>query len=281
MKIYEALKDVLSPEQLDEFKTEVQQAIDESVKAKVDAEIVRLEEKAEEYVGLVVEEKTNELTTKAEEFVALQLEEKKAELIKEYDEKLEQLETTVVESLDRFLDSEISEKISDSLLESVAQHQALRPLVDGMKKLFEDHYVALDSDGSKVIVKLQEENSKLEDKLSEAIAEKLELSELAESAAIELLVREKTEELSIGQSSKVKMFFEGKSFDEVSSKIDSYINLISEEEDKEETVEHQPARQTVSEAKSYEDEGFDDSKLAKKTISEEDSFLSAAQFFME
>jgi hypothetical protein len=282
MKIYESLKDVLSPEQLAEFKAEVQQTIDEAVSEKLVSEIARVEAKAEEYVGLVTEEKVEELTVKAEEFVALQIEEAKVELIKEYDEKLEALESTVVESLDRFLDSEISEKISDELLESVAKQQALLPLVEGMKALFEQHYVAVDTDGTKVIAKLEEEKKQIEQRLSESIAEKMELSELAERAAIQLLIREKTEDLTIGQAEKVKMFFEGKNFDEVSGRVDGYITLISEETTAPVVVAPVAKKTVVAEAKSYEDEGFDDSKLSKMTVvSEEDQFLSAAQYFMD
>lgn len=230
MDIYESLKDVLSPEQLDEFKAQVSNMVDDSVAEKVLSEQVRLEEKAEEYVNLMIAEKTEELEIKAEEFCEMQISEAKEELISEYDEKMEDFESTVVESLDRFLDSEISEGISDDLVESIAEYEALMPIVDGIKGLFESNYVALDTEGSSKLAKLQQEKEELEEQLSESIAQKMELSELAEQAATELLVKEKSEELTISESKKVATFFEGKSFDEVSEKIDGYIRLVSEED---------------------------------------------------
>lgn len=230
MDIYESLKDVLSPEQLDEFKTQVNELIDDSVAEKVLAEQVRLEEKAEEYVSLMIAEKTEELEEKAEEFCEKQISEAKEELISEYDDKMEDFESTVVESLDRFLDSEISEGISDELVESIAEYEALMPIVEGIKGLFESNYVALDTEGSSKLAQIQQEKEELEDQLSESIAEKMQLSELAEKAATELLVKEKSEELTISESEKVATFFDGKSFDEVSEKIDGYIRLVSEDD---------------------------------------------------
>tara|TARA_R110001606_G_scaffold88448_6_gene199285 strand:- start:11206 stop:12030 length:825 start_codon:yes stop_codon:yes gene_type:complete len=230
MNIYDNLKDVLSPEQLNEFKTQVSKLVDDSVAEKVLAEQVRLEEKAEEYVSLMIAEKTEELEEKAEEFCEMQISEATQELIEEYDIKMEDFESTVVESLDRFLDSEISEGISDELVESIAEYEALMPIVEGIKGLFENNYVALDTEGSSKLAKIQEEKEELEEQLSESIAQKMELAQLAEKAATELLIKEKSDELTISESEKVATFFSDKSFDDVSDKIDGYIRLISEED---------------------------------------------------
>jgi|TARA_R110001592_G_scaffold67388_1_gene206701 hypothetical protein len=265
MKIYDSLKDVLSVEQLDEFKAEVQNTIDE----KVLSETSRIEKKAEEYVELVVEEKTETLTQKAEEYIEIQLSEAKEEIIKEYDEKLEEMESTVVESLDRFLDNEISEKISDELVEAVAIDKQLLPLVNGIKSLFENNYVSLDTEGHSMLAKLSEEKEELEEKLSESIADKMELSELAEKAATELLIKQKSDELSIAESEKVESFFEGKSFDEVSEKIDNYIGLIQEEA----TSYAAP----VLNEDLGSDEGIEDVKPSVKPVND---MLAAASKFM-
>ena len=230
MKIYESLKGVLTPEQLDEFKAEVQQTIDDSVSEKVLAEQSRLADKAEQYVEMKLEEKTNELEEKAEEFCEMQIAEAKEELIKEYDEKLEEFESTVVESLDRYLDTEIAGSISEELFESVARQEALLPIVEGIQELFAEKYVALDTEGESQLAEMAEKIDSLETRLSESIADKMELEELAEKAATELLVKEKCDDLTIAESEKVFGYFEGKSFEEVNEKIDGYISLISEEE---------------------------------------------------
>jgi hypothetical protein len=229
MKIFEQLKGVLSPEDLASFKEEVETAIKSQVSEKTAREMKILEDKAEEYVNLKLEAKVSELEVKAEQYSSIKIDEAKAELVKEYDERLEELESTVVESLDRFLDHEISDRISPDLLEDVAIHKSLLPLAEGLKGLLEQHYIAADTDGSAQVAKLKEEKKSLEEKLSAEIAEKIELSSLAEKAAADLLVREKTEDLSIGEVKKVVSFFEGKSFDEISKKIDGYIKLLEED----------------------------------------------------
>lgn len=230
MDIYNKLKGVLSPEDLAAFKDEVESTIKTIVNEAIVKEQKLLEDKAEEYVNLKVESKISEIEDKAEEYVQMKLQEAKEELIQEYDAKLEDIESNVVESLDRFLNDEIAERISDSLLEDIAINKALLPLAEGMKKLLEDHYVEADTEGSSIISKLKQEKESLEEKLSDEIAEKLELSELAEKAAVELLIKDKTEDLTINESKKVKHFFEGKSFEEVSEKIDGYITIITEED---------------------------------------------------
>lgn len=229
MKIYESLKEVLSPEQLDEFKAEVQQTIDDSVSEKVLSEQSRLAEKAEQYVEMRTEEITNNLEELAETFCEAQIKEATDSMIVEYDERMEEFESTVVESLDRFLESEISENISEDLFESIGRQEALLPLVEGIKELFESEYVALDTEGESKLAVMQDKCEELEDQLSESISEKMELEELAERAASELLVREKCEDLTISESAKVVAFFEGKSFEEIDEKIDGYIQIVSED----------------------------------------------------
>jgi len=271
MKIYETLKDVLSAEQLEEFKKEVQETISEEIEQKT----AWLNKKAEEYVEMVVEEKTNELTAKADEYCELRINEEKQALVEEYDQKMNELESNVVESLDHFLESEISEKISDQLLEDVAKRQALQPLVEDIMDAFERHYVSIDSDGNRQIEELKEENAKLEKEVSKQLAEKVELSKLAETAAAKLLISEKTQDLTEGQQKKVQMFFEGKDFDTISEKIDGYIALISEES--ENKTDKEESRGMIDE----DVDGFDEKSLVENKVEDEDaSFFSRVESFL-
>ena len=273
MKIYESLKDVLTPEQLDEFKAEVQQTIDDSVNEKVLEEQARLADKAEQFVEMKLEEETAKLEEKAEEFCEMQISEAKEELIKEYDEKLEEFESTVVESLDRFLETEITESISEDLFEDIGRQEALLPIVEGIQELFEDKYVALDTEGESKVAEMQSKVEDLQEELSESIAEKMELEELAERAAAELLVKEKTADLTISESEKVSSFFDGKSFEEINEKIDGYIQIISEEDYSSEGVE------TLTEA-AAEDESNLESQPVVESHTQGNSLLEQASRYM-
>lgn len=218
------LKDVLSDEQL--------VSLEDTIKEMVESE-----------VGLRTEEKINELEAKADEYceqeIAKKVEEEKEALIEQYDGKLEELEENIVEKMDQFLEAEINEQISDEAVEKVAINETFEPIIKGIMHLFEDKYVSLDSEGNKVLAEQKAKTEELEEKVSELIADKMELSTLAESAAVKLLIAEKTEDMTETQKDRVKTFFEGKSFDDAKEKIDSFVELIeeSDESDNDEDTE--------------------------------------------
>ena len=240
MNIYESLKDVLDESQLKSFKDEVELAILESAEIKSkeliqtakdesDLAVEAVTAKADEFVEMKLASETSLIEEKAEEYIAMKISEATESLEADFDTKLEALEETVVSSLDSFLENEISERISDSLLDTIAEQQALLPLVNGIKSLFEDKFVALDTEGSSMVKELQAENIKLAESVEQGLQDKIELSQLAESAATKLLVAEKCEALTVSESDRVKTFFEGKDFSEVSSKIEKYITIVEGE----------------------------------------------------
>lgn len=268
MEIYESLKDVLSPDQLNEFKEEVEKVIEERVKILAD-------KKSDNYADIKIESMINELTDLADEFCEIEINKAREELIEEYDSKMQKFETNVVESLDHFLDTEISEKISDSLLENVAEREALLPLVDGIKKLLDEHYISVDTNGTRLIDQLEEEKESLELEVSKQLAEKVELSRLAEAAATRLLIREKTENLTLGNSKKVAMFFEGKGFDVVSEKIDDYIEVVSEDKIRE------PRRKRTTRIISEDLESGFDEKVLVTNNNQDRGFLTMVNDWMD
>lgn len=233
MKLKEKLKalaDVLTDEQL--------VSLEEQIKTMVSDE-----------VALRVEEKTTELDKEAELYCEQEIEkrltEEKEKLIEQYEEKLEELENTIVEKVDQFLEMEVTSQISDEMIEKVAINETFKPIVEGIQKLFEEKYVALDAEGNKILAETKAEVKELKDKLDEVYAEKLELSKLAENAAVQLKISEKTQDLTESQKQRVKVFFEDKSFDEVDSKIDSFIEMIGE------AVEEDSIKETIAEEKNF------------------------------
>lgn len=210
------LKDVLTEEQI--------LSLEDDIKVMV-----------KEEVDLRIEEKVNELEVKAEEYCEKEISEKveaeKEKLIEEYEGKLEELEENIVEKVDQFLDSEINEQISDEAIEKLALNETFEPIITGIQELFETKYAALDSEGSKALAEAKEQVGKLEEEKDELIADKMELSELAESAAVKLKLKEATEELTETQKERVETFFEGKSFEEVEKKIEPFVAMLNESDD--------------------------------------------------
>ena len=212
--IIEKLKGVLSEEDLVAFQESVNTMISEKVALQVEAKTLELEKLADEY---------------CEKQISEQVEAKTKAISEKYEEDLEALETNIVEKLDQYLELEISEKISDELIEKIALNETYEPIIKGIVGLFESQYVALDTEGSKLLKDLSLKVESLEDKLATKINENMELNTLCEKAAVKTLMSEKVVDLTPAQRAKVAMFFEGKDFENIHKNIDSYIEMISEE----------------------------------------------------
>lgn len=178
--------------------------------------IEKIQEMAEGYVAKEIDEKVSEIRTQLEE---------------EYSEKVQSLEENVVDKLDKFLDLEISSKISDELLESVAINETYAPLIKGIQSLFESQFVALDSEGSRIVESAKKDVSTLKTKLNEALSDKITLSRKIEKLQTGLLISTKTEGLTESQKERVLVMLEGKEFEEVSAKIDTVVDIITESDD--------------------------------------------------
>lgn len=250
MELTEKLKDVLKPEDL--------KALEDGIKAKIN-----------EQVELRTEEKTIELEKKAEEFceqeISKKVETEKEALIEEYEKKMEDLETNMVEKLDSFLDNVINEQISDEAIHKIALNETYEPIIEGIKSLFENKYVALDSDGEKLVKEQKEEVAKLRDENSKLIKEKMELSELCESGAVKLLIAEKVDGLTDTQKQRVQTFCENKSFEDVEKQIDSFIEIVEEKEEDSETEKIDESIDSNNSDKETGEEELKEDKTEDKT----------------
>lgn len=211
--ITEKLKDVLSADDLTQIQETIEVMVQESVEAKVEAETKRVELLAEEYV---------------EKQIAEGMEAKTAELIAEYDAKLDELESEIVENLDKFLDMEISEKISDDMLKKIAINETYEPIIEGIKNLFENQFIDLDVEGAKVLMAKDEKISELEESAATHIAEKLELNETIDALKKDLLISEKVQDLTESEKARVLKFTESRSLAELTEGIDEIVSVVTE-----------------------------------------------------
>ena len=251
-----------------------------------------VKEMVDEKVEILVEEKTTELETLAEEYCAKQIDEgvvaEKEKLEAEYETKYVELEDRLVENIDQFLDVQICENISDEALKSVAINETYAPIIEGIKTLFEDKYTALDVEGDGLLKDYKEKLDESEEKVSSLIAEKIELSNLAEASACKLLISEKVKDLTDTDRERVLTFFEGKDFDEIESKIDGFVDMVIEKETivTESKVAKVTSKETISESEvtseseCIEEEVIDMRDKVEDEKSETEITLDQANFFM-
>lgn len=261
-KILEILAEKFTAEELNEVKKSIESTVDEKVQAKLDEETKVVAKKAEEFcqtkIKEAVEKKTAEIEEIANKFCAERCEElseeanKKVESYKKkleeaseqyifeyfdqkfqekYGKELEAIEEKVITGLDKYLEFNINEKISPALIQKTALSETYAPIIEGIKRLFEDEYVPMDQSGSKKIRELKAENTKLEESLKKQLDENMRLAELVESVGKKSLISEKISDLSAAQRVKVKKFFKEKSLNETKKDIDAYIEMIQEQTD--------------------------------------------------
>lgn len=200
---------------VDEALVKMESEYETKTKEFKEATIEKLQEHADAYVEKVLTEK---LAVKVEELNA------------EFDAKVESLEESVLDNLDKFLDLEITTKISDELLEGIAINQTFSPIVAGIQSLFETHYVDIDTTGAEKIATLETKLKETKVKLDESYEQKMELSEKIDTLKSGLLIATKCDGLTRTQKDRVVTMFEGKSFEEVKSKINTFVQVLEEKE---------------------------------------------------
>ena len=230
MNISEKLKGIMTDDEIAKFEQSVQTLISEQVESRLATEIDSIKKKydavAEEYCKKMISEG---------------IEAEKTNLIAEYDKKILVIEDKVMKGFDLFLEQEILPQISDETISKIAINEAFAPIVNGIKKVLEENYIAIDTEGSSLLGEAKEEIVKLNDQLSESIAEKMQLNERLEKVATHLLISESTNGLNEEQKQRVSDMFKDKPFDEVEDKIKGFVEFICESEVKKGTGQPEAA----------------------------------------
>ena len=217
MDITDKIKEILSEEDLKVFEEALEKMINEKVGEKVSLKEEELKQKYEEISEKYVTEEVEKRLTEA-----------KVKLVEDYDSKLTNLEKKVVSKLDSFFDHVIAEQISDQMIEKIAINEALLPVVDGIKKVYSENFIELNSDSSKKIAEAKSKIQKLEKQLSESMAKLMQSEERLEKTATYLLISEKTEGMLPSEKEKVVKLFKDKHFTEVKEKIDTFVGMLKE-----------------------------------------------------
>lgn len=219
MDIKGKLKGIMTEEEVVKFEGSIQSLINEQVEARLATEIDSIKKKydvvAEEYCKKMINEG---------------IESAKKTLIAEYDQKMLVLEDKVLKGLDMFLEQEILPQVSEETIQKIAINEAFAPIVMGIKKVLEENYIAVDTEGSSLLSEAKQEIVDLKKQLSESISEKMTLNERLEKVATYLLISESTNGLNEEQKKRTSEMFKDKSFDEVEGKIKGFVEFLVESE---------------------------------------------------
>lgn len=256
-KITDKIKEVLTPSDQKVLEEAIEKLIETRVALREEELKTKYDELAEEYCRKEIEER---------------LEKEKATLIELYDEKLNNLEKKIVSKLDSFLEHVITEQISDETLNKIAVNEVALPLIVNIKRLFTEHYIDLDSQGSAIIKQKDERIKELEERVTELSKKVLESEERLEKSASFLLISEKTEGLTQTQKQRVIRMFKNKPFSEIKENIDEFVEMIKESSLKNESVKRNT--RTIDSVLTEESNTFD---TEKKVVREDErQFLATS-----
>jgi len=213
MKVTDKIKEILTEGDLKIFESAVEKMVSERVSLKEEELKSKYEAISEKYVT---------------EEVAKRLDVEKANLIEDYDSKLTNLESKIVAKLDTFFDHVIAEQISDQMIEKIAVNEVLSPVIDGIRKVYSENFIELNSDGSKKLLEADSKIKKLQSQLSESMSKLMNAEERLEKTATYLLISEKTEGMKVSEKQRVLKMFKDKHFTEVKNKIDTFVEIIQE-----------------------------------------------------
>lgn len=258
--LQDSLKDVLAKEDLEKLAESITTYVNEQVDTRVAVKVEELNDKADEFCAKQIEEG---------------IENAKKELEEAKEKEIDQIEENVVSTIDTLIETEIVPSVSDELVESIAVNQTYAPIIEGIRDLFENKFVALDVEGAGKVRELEAKLQEAEEKQATLIAEKIELADDCEKASIKLLVKDKTADLTESQAERVESLVEGKSFEEVHAKIDTFIDIVKESKD-EAQEEGNDNDDSTSNAECLE-ESVDLSDKDKDTVAES-TFASANQY---
>lgn len=228
--ITKKLKEILTPEDMKALEEAIQIMVDEKTSKDasllVEEEKSKLEKASHEYVERAILEETEKLQNQLKE---------------DFEIKKEKLEEEYIEKLDSFLEHEISENISDEVLDNIAINETYKPVVEGIKKIFAEQGLELDSDGSALLKEAHKEILELKSDVDRLLEENFELNNMLEKMSIRDIINDKTEGMLPEQKSRVENMFEGKSFEEIENRIDEFVeivldNRIDEDDDEEDDL---------------------------------------------
>jgi hypothetical protein len=143
-------------------------------------------------------------------------------LVEQTAEIVEAVTTKVDEYLDYVVEKWMEE--NEVAIESALKAEAMESFIEGLKTLFQEHYIEIPDDKVDVVEELGNRVEDLEAQLNESIVESIELRKQLAEAAMNVIFADVAEGLAATQIEKFRMLAEGVSFD---GDIDGYAQKLA------------------------------------------------------
>lgn len=209
-EVEEEIEDEVADENLDDF-------IEEDVNALLSDEDLSEEfkEKAKLVFEAALHAKTKEIQSGLEEQYAIA-----------FAEEIEDIKLELTERVDSYLEYVSSEWLEENALEveSGLKTEITESFINGMKGLFEDHYVTMPDDKYDVLEGMVEKLDEMEEKLNEQISKNIALNNKLSESVAETVLNAVSEGLAVSQKDKLATLAESVEFE---SETNYYQKLVT------------------------------------------------------
>jgi hypothetical protein len=220
------VEEVISEEDSEEIAEEEEVVVEEDVDSYIDEDVNALlsgeEELSEEFkekAKLVFEAallaKTKEIQSSLEEHYAVAL-----------TEEIEEIKLELTERVDSYLEYVSSEWLEENALaiESGLKTEITESFINGMKGLFEEHYVSMPEEKYDVLESMVEKLDEMEAKLNEQIQRNVALNKKLSESVADTILNHVSEGLAVSQKDKLASLAESVEFE---SEDDYYQKLVT------------------------------------------------------
>jgi hypothetical protein len=193
-------------------------SVEEDVKALLEGEELseEFQEKAKTIFETAIKTKVDEVKAKLEESYA-------ANLVEE----INTVKVTLTERLDSYLEYVSDEWIAENKLavEAGLKTEMTESFLNGMKKLFEDHYVTIPEEKYDVLESMVDKLDEMESKLNEQIEKNVALNKRLGQSTAEAIFAEVAEGLAVTQREKLTSLAENVEFESESDYREKLVTL--------------------------------------------------------
>ena len=210
-------EEVVSEEETSEDEVVVEYNVEEDVEALLQGEELSEEfrEKAKTIFEAALHAKAKEIQTSLEEQYAAALA-----------EEVEEIKVALTERVDSYLEYVSSEWLEENALavESGLKTEITESFMDGMKTLFEEHYVSMPEEKYDVLESMVQKLDEMETKLNEQIEKNISLNKQLGESTAESVFNRVCEGLAVSQKDKLQSLVENVEFE---SENDYYQKLVT------------------------------------------------------
>ena len=155
------------------------------------------------------------------------VQEKEEKLIEEYDQKVEETKNDLTEKVDSYLNYVAESWVSENELaiERGLKSELTEDFINGLKKLFEEHYVEVPEDKFDVVEELASRLDEQEDKLNDEVANNIKLQQDIEELQREKIISEASDDLADSEKEKLKELTEDVDFENGESFVEKVSTL--------------------------------------------------------